>query len=161
MRYLGQFHEIAIELEDRELDDAGRAAVEFGFHQRYEELYGYSLPWRTVEILECHLRGSVPQEAAAPQRADRAEEPRPLAEALDGERNCRIAGARRQVPAYRRELLEDGHSFPGPALVDSPASTVFVPEAFQARVDAVGDLVLTQVAPERARELAEAGERAA
>ncbi|MEA2333328.1 MAG: N-methylhydantoinase [Thermoleophilaceae bacterium] len=143
MRYLGQFHEISVELPDRELDGAARGSVETAFHERYRELYGYSLPWRMVEILECHLRGSVPQAAAAEPAAPGGDPPA-LSEAQIGERSARTGGDRRPVPVYRRELLRAGHSFAGPALVDSAASTVLVPEGFDARADADGNLVLVQ-----------------
>jgi N-methylhydantoinase A len=157
MRYVGQFHELTIDVADADLDEAARAALETGFHRRHEELYGYSLPWRQVEILECHLRGSVSQgpasEPAPPAAAERG-----LDEAQAGSRECRIAGARRSVPVYRRELLDHGHSFQGPALVDSAASTVYVPEAFHARVEGEGDLILTLRSAQPERELAHAGE---
>jgi N-methylhydantoinase A len=161
MRYLGQFHEITVELPEHDLDEAERAALETRFHQRYEDLYGYSLPWRSVEVLECHLRGSVPQPAAA-QVSEPSHEAPSLAAAESGERSCRIGGARRDVPVFRRELLSDGLGFAGPALIDSSTTTVFVPEAFSAAVDATGNLILLQhEAAETAQELAEAGGTAA
>jgi N-methylhydantoinase A len=157
MRYVGQFHELTIDIPDRSVDESGRAELETDFHRRHEDLYGYSLPWRAIEILECHLRGSVPQ-TAAPTAPRAAQEARGLDEALAGSRECRIQGERRTVPAYRRDLLEHGHFFSGPALVDSPASTVYVPEAFDARVEGQGDLILTLRSAQPERELAHAGE---
>jgi len=85
---------------------------------------------------------------------------RDLREALSGSRECRLGGERRTVPTYGRELLEHGHSFPGPALVDSAASTVYVPEAFDARVEGRGDLILTLRSARPERELAHATEAA-
>jgi N-methylhydantoinase A len=142
MRYVGQFHEITIDVPDGDMDDAARGTLETDFHSRYEQLYGYSLSWRGVEILECHLRGSVPQECGGPT-GDGEQEPGSLEDALAGARTCRIAGSSRDVPAYRREGLQAGHRFEGPALVDSPAGTVYVPAEFEARVERGGDLVLS------------------
>ncbi len=160
MRYQGQFHEITVEVPEGELDAAERAAVETRFHARYEQLYGYSLPRRAVEILDCHLRGAVPQPGG-----ERAASPGGEAASLDaarrGERSCRIGAERRQVPVYARELLAAGHRFSGPALLDSPTSTVLVPEPFAASVDDAGNLRLDQGAgsgaaarPARAEEVA-------
>ena len=157
MRYVGQFHELTVDVGASELDEAGRAALETDFHHRHEELYGYSLPWRPIEILECHLRGSVPQAAAAAPAPQGSAE-RGLDEVLSGKRECRIDGASQSVPVYSRDLLEHGHFFPGPALVDSAASTVYVPEAFDARVEGVGDLILTLRSAQVQREPALAGE---
>jgi N-methylhydantoinase A len=140
MRYLGQFHELLVDMPDRDLDDASRAAVDTDFHRLHEELYGYSLPWRGVEVLECHLRGSARQESTvAAADATVAESAAP---SRSGVRECRIRGERHTVPTYRRDELAAGHWFDGPALIDSPASTVLVPPDFTVRVDSAGNLVL-------------------
>jgi N-methylhydantoinase A len=135
-RYQGQFHEVEIEV--RAGDD--RDALIQRFHDRYEEIYGYSLPWRAVEILECHLRGSVEQ--AAPARLAETGEPPALEDARVGERRCYVRGDYVDVPVYYRELLHAGHSFPGPALIDSRTSTILVPETFDATVDADRNVIL-------------------
>jgi N-methylhydantoinase A len=140
MRYLGQFHEILVDVPDRDLGDADRTAVETDFHRRHEKLYGYALPWRAIEILECHLRGSAPQDSSAPPAEDRKADA--SAPSKTGERACRLGGVRRHVPTYRRDTLAAGHSFAGPALIDSETSTVLVPPAFSVHVDAGGTLVL-------------------
>jgi N-methylhydantoinase A len=145
MRYMGQFHEITIDLREDDLDEAARAALETRFHARYEELYGYSLPWRGVEILECHLRGGVEQPATGGQPPASTQKGS-LSAARKDDRGCLINGERREVPVFARELLGAGQTFDGPALVDSSTSTVYVPEAFNAEVDAAGGLILTQSA---------------
>jgi N-methylhydantoinase A len=143
MRYLGQFHEVAVDLPDEDLNGERRALLETGFHDRYRELYGYSLPWRAVEIVECHLRGTIPQGAPAAPPGDSTAGR--LEDAVSGRRRCQLAAAPREVDVYRRERLRSGHGFRGPALVDSVATTVFVPESFEARVDERGSLVLSQL----------------
>src|SRR5262249_52422628 len=110
------------------------------FHDRYEEIYGYSLPWRAVEILECHLRGSVPQ--APPARLAPADELPALENARIGDRRCYMRGSWEDVPVYRRELLHPGHAFAGPALIDSRTSTILVPESFDASVDEDRNVIL-------------------
>jgi N-methylhydantoinase A/oxoprolinase/acetone carboxylase beta subunit len=46
------------------------------------------------------------------------------------------------VPVYYRDLLRPGHSFPGPALIDSRTSTILVPETFDTSVDADRNVIL-------------------
>src|SRR5262249_41645631 len=58
MRYLGQFHEVRIEAPEGPIAAETMKRLVDDFHARYLELYGYSLPWRTVETLECHLRAT-------------------------------------------------------------------------------------------------------
>jgi len=144
MRYMGQFHEITIDVPDEDLDEAARASLETRFHARYEELYGYSLPWRGVEILECHLRGGVEQPSE--QRAAVPAVEGDLSAARKGERSCLVDGQRRDVPVFARERLAPAHAFDGPALVDSSTSTVYVPDAFSAEVDGSGGLLLRAAA---------------
>jgi N-methylhydantoinase A len=135
-RYQGQFHDVAIDV----LSGDDRVALLERFHDRYREIYGYSLPWRAVEILECHVRGSVAQPPAA--RLTQTVTPRALEEARIGERRCYRRGTRLDVPVFRRELLQPGHSFAGPTLIDSRTSTIFVPESFDACVDADRNVIL-------------------
>jgi len=142
MRYRGQFHEVGIDVPGEDLGQGDLSVLMAAFHDRHEELYGYSLRWRGVEILECHLRGSIRQvpgyEIAPDRRAVTS-----LDEARVGERTCFIGHAYRQLPVYRRELLRPGHEFSGPALIDSRTSTALVPETFDARVDALQNVILS------------------
>jgi N-methylhydantoinase A len=135
-RYQGQFHEVAIDV----LPGDDRETLIRRFHDRYEEIYGYSLPWRAVEILECHLRGSVAQ--APPARLASTDEPPVLEDARVGDRHCYLRGSWEDVPVYRRELLDPGHAFAGPALIDSRTSTILVPESFDASVDEDRNVIL-------------------
>jgi N-methylhydantoinase A len=135
-RYQGQFHEVAIDVLPR--DD--REVLIQRFHDRYQEIYGYSLPWRAVEILECHLRGSVEQ-APVTRLADHGNPP-PLEDVRVGERRCYMRGSWVDVPVYHRELLCPGHAFAGPAVIDSRTSTILVPDSFDASVDADRNVIL-------------------
>jgi N-methylhydantoinase A len=135
-RYQGQFHDVAIDV----LGGEDRVALLGRFHDRYQEIYGYSLPWRAVEILECHVRGSVSQAPAA--HVTQTGMPGALEEARVGERRCCLRGTPVDVPVYRRELLQPGHFFAGPTLIDSRTSTILVPEAFDASVDADRNVIL-------------------
>jgi N-methylhydantoinase A/oxoprolinase/acetone carboxylase beta subunit len=68
--------------------------------------------------------------------------PPALEHAPVAERRCCVHGSWVDVPVYHRELLHPGHSFLGPALIDSRTSTIFVPDAFDASVDAERSVVL-------------------
>jgi N-methylhydantoinase A len=135
-RYQGQFHEVAIDV----LPGDDRDALIQRFHDRYQEIYGYLLPWRAVEILECHLRGSVEQ-APVTRLADHGNPP-PLEDVRVGERRCFMRGNWVDVPVFHRELLCPGHAFAGPALIDSRTSTILVPDSFDASVDADRNVIL-------------------
>ncbi|MGD9735033.1 MAG: hydantoinase/oxoprolinase family protein [Solirubrobacterales bacterium] len=144
MRYLGQFHEVRIAAPAGALDAAAVERLREDFHACYLELYGYSLPWRGVEILEAHLRATAEEEAAAGVAPPGAAVAADLEAARAGERSCLIGGERREVPVFHRDRLGPGHAFEGPALIDSEASTILVPAEFAARVDERLNIVLEQ-----------------
>jgi N-methylhydantoinase A len=142
MRYEGQYHAVEVPLADGEIDERTLPALLTGFHERYESLYGYSMPWQAVEFLQLHVRGSVPSPvpfATAPSGSTVGGEPD---HARRGHRGCFTAEGRVDVPAYDRGKLQPGIAFDGPALVDSETTTVLVPESFTATVDERLNLVL-------------------
>ncbi len=157
MRYRGQFHEVVIDLPGGDLGTGDMPGLAAAFHDRHEDLYGYSLRWRVVEILECHLRGSIKQAPGYEVPPDRSPLT-PLADARVGERTCFVGRSHRALPVYRRDLLRPGHEFSGPALIDSRTSTALVPETFDAHVDAMRNIVLSLRAARPASAMARAGE---
>jgi N-methylhydantoinase A len=157
MRYLGQFHEILVPIGADPLSHGDRAAIESDFHRIYAGLYGYSLPSRAIEILDCHLRSSFPHTHDGGARAT-ALSTRSDAGPV-GARACSLGrGDARMVPLYSREQLRPGHRFTGPALVDSQTTTVLVPELFAATVDARLNLVLTRSVESAGSEMESAAE---
>jgi N-methylhydantoinase A len=157
MRYRGQFHEVVVDLPGGDLAKGDMSGLLDAFHDRHDDLYGYSLRWRVVEILECHLRGSIKQVPSY----DVVPEPTPLtpiADARVGERTCFMHRSHQALPVYRRDLLRPGHEFSGPALIDSSTSTALVPETFDAHVDARRNVILSLRAARGQSALAKAGE---
>jgi N-methylhydantoinase A len=142
MQYEGQYHAVEVPLARGTIDEHTLPALLTAFHQRYESLYGYSMPWQTVELLQLHVRATVPSsvsfDLALPEVvADR--EPTP---ARRGHRDCFTTAGTVVVPVYDRARLQPGTAFDGPALVDSPTTTVLVPASFAAAVDDRLNLVL-------------------
>lgn len=57
-------------------------------------------------------------------------------------------GGRQDIPVHDREALLSGHSLNGPALVDAPDTTIWVPAAMRATIDGQGALVLERTSDE-------------
>ena len=123
LRYRGQSYEIALP------EGAGR---EEAFHRRHEQLYGWRLEDREVELVNLRVRALAP--AAPPQpRAVRA---RPLPPgAILGHRMAQF-GSRARTVRIRREALKPGHHFEGPAVVEEFSGTTLVPPGWMARITA-------------------------
>jgi N-methylhydantoinase A len=145
MRYEGQFHEVEVPIEDERLTADTITALVERFHQQYERLYSYSMPWQPVELLTFHLKSSAKREAPFHPRPH----PPPLGAADDarrGMRECVLGGVRLEVPVYDGDLLAPGHRFAGPALIDDRTTTVLVLEGFNCEIDDQLNVVL-HIAP--------------
>jgi N-methylhydantoinase A len=138
-RYSGQSFEIPVEIDaDASLDDfmAGFAAV-------HERQYGYDIPGRGVDIVNCRLTaiGEIPK---APQRklvGDGAAQnpPAPIdhrAVYFGGEAGWTDAAI------YHRGDLPSGAVLMGPAIIEEMSSTTVLPPDWRAQVDAYGNLFM-------------------
>jgi N-methylhydantoinase A len=139
MRYVGQFHELEIELPPGPVTDGVLAELTARFHARYDKLFGYQLPWQPVEFLTFSLRVMVPP---SPLDLVPATEAGELEAARRPERQCLFPSGARVVPVYEGTNLRSGHRIEGPALIDDPTTTVLVLEGFTCDVDRHGTFVL-------------------
>jgi N-methylhydantoinase A len=148
MRYSGQFHEVEIELPDGPVDRAALDGLVQRFHDRYEVLNGYQLPWQPVEFLTFYLKVT---SARAPLEIATEDMGTPDADAARrGTRSCLLDDGWHDTPVFDGELLRPGTVLEGPALVDDPTTTVLVLPGFTCDVDPHRNLVL------HAREIATA-----
>jgi N-methylhydantoinase A len=132
LRYAGQSHELRLP------EGPARAAA---FHRAHEELHGYALPEREVELvaLRLVLIARPPHPRAARLR------PRRLPpDAVRGEREADL-GRRLRVPVLDRLALVPGVCFEGPALVEEFSGTTLVPARWRASVTLGGHLLLERL----------------
>jgi len=153
MRYIGQFHEVEIELPAGALNAESLKVLLENFHAKYARMYTYSMPWRAAEFLTFRLKVTAP---ARPVRMAAGEKSAGSVEiARHGSRRCLFEGhpERVETPAYDWDRLEPGHKVVGPALIDDKTTTVLVVPGFTCEVDAYRNLVLQahQVAGRTAR----------
>ncbi|MCY4247308.1 MAG: hydantoinase/oxoprolinase family protein [Chloroflexi bacterium] len=128
MRYQGQAYELNIPYSAEAADH---------FHAAHERTYGHAMRWRTVEIVSLRVNGrgiSDKPEFAAREVAERL--PAPLEE-----KPSPLGGA---MTLYRRDMLLPGATFAGEALVLQLDSTTYVPAGWQARVDSLGNMLLSR-----------------
>ena len=139
MRYRGQGHEIAVDLKDVALE---ADALQGAFEGAYLALYGRIIPGMEVETLTWSLSLSGP----SPQRRfnnERTALRRRLSEkkraVFDAAR-----GRRADHEIFERKDLAPGDAIKGPAVIVEDQTTTIVSAAFEARLDAALNIVLTR-----------------
>ncbi len=142
MRYVGQGHEIAVELPLRALTQADRQTLQDLFDAAYRAQFGRVIPGLEAEALTWALAVAT---TPAPPGQDRPVPPVP-APAPNGTRRLYDPARGQEVEAavYARAALAPGMRIPGPALIVEDETTTVVTPGFELAVNALGYLVLTR-----------------
>jgi N-methylhydantoinase A len=139
LRYLGQGHEIGVAIP------AGPVTAELLralFLAQYEAQFGRPIPGVPVEATGWALRLAAPAPPLPPRPPappDRRAAPAGFVELADP-----LDGARRRVALHERGRLVPGDTVSGPALILEDETTTYVTAGFTARLDALGQIVMTR-----------------
>ena len=144
LRYRGQEHTIAIPVARAEDLTSDTAATIERFHAQHDRRYGHAAPDQSIEIVNLRLVVSVPRMQDAILRW--LSEPwRP--EAPSPEQTRPVVFDDPEDPEAARILwrpaLAAGTEIAGPAVIEEPNSTTFVPPGDRAVIDALGNIVIT------------------
>jgi N-methylhydantoinase A len=144
MRYTMQMAEVATPVPDGELTEEIVAGLGRAFEDRYEQLYGPGSGFADagLQVITYRLRavGQLPIRPQLPAP--------PAGGGMPPARSTRevfLDVRRRWQPTriYHYADLGTGHELSGPAVVEAPTTTVAIPEGCQARVDHLGNLVIS------------------
>lgn len=140
VRYLGQYHELAVPWLVDELESGDLTGVAKRFHDVHDRLYGYALPEAPLELV--NLRAVVVGPTPKPLLPEMA--PGRASDALRGQRPVWIAEERAFVPAavYDGEALGSGARLEGPAIVELPTTTVVLSPGWRCETDRHGSFLL-------------------
>lgn len=149
MRYRGQGYELRVPVTMAMLQESGFGAVRKAFDVEHQERFGHSAPDEPVEVVSYRMtgRGVVPEVRLVEHQATG----RAVQDAVVGNRPARFAEDMVDTPVYARELLDVGHEFEGPAIVDQKDTTVVVLPGQKALVDAYLNILITSVQQQEAR----------
>jgi N-methylhydantoinase A len=142
MRYRGQGHELNVELPARNYTDADAATLQELFDQQYRKTYSRTIPNLGVEALTWMLVlvGKRKETTAEPPHAAGAVGPAAIERTkpvFDGEIGQFVTAS-----VIRRDTMQEGATFSGPAVIIEDQTTTFVPAAFDGHVNAHGHLIL-------------------
>ncbi|WP_315784709.1 MULTISPECIES: hydantoinase/oxoprolinase family protein [unclassified Bradyrhizobium] len=144
MRYVGQGHEISVELPNRALTAEDLPALRKTFEAGYAALFERAIPGAAIEVLSW----SVLATTDARQPATVAEITRKPAGAASGHRKFFDGRAGRfvDIPLYRREQMAPGAVIAGPAVIAEDETSTFISNSFDAHIDGAGSIVMERKA---------------
>jgi N-methylhydantoinase A len=138
-RYEGQNFEVYVMLDGMGLGPRDHQEFTRRFRRAHTAVYGYDIPGRAIEIVNLRLKliGNV----AKPVFSALNDE---LGNALSeiGRRRVFFDGAWIDTSVYDRSRLATGAALCGPAIVEEMSATTLLHPGQQARVDAVGNLII-------------------
>jgi N-methylhydantoinase A len=152
LRFARQISEIARPLVNGSFDDKAQTELLDGFRAEYARRYGHGalVLGAPIELVAIRAIGIGKTEQARPAAACAGSvasgTPAPLARRRPV-RLERGEGGLRDIAVYDRETLLSGHALIGPALVDAPDTTIWVPEGMHAIIDPLGTLVMERSQP--------------
>ena len=140
MRYLGQGHEVAVELPARDWKSDDATFIRRAFEAAYEKTYGRIIANLDLELVSWVIEVSAVNDAPAPVGAVR-EIPAPVPYAsrrlLDAN-----TGQYVEALAYRRHDLKPGSRVNGPAIIVEDDTSTVVSPTFDATMNALGYILL-------------------
>ncbi|MCJ9701747.1 hydantoinase/oxoprolinase family protein, partial [Bradyrhizobium sp. SHOUNA76] len=144
MRYVGQGHEISVELPNRRLTAADLAGLRQKFEADYAAMFERAIPGAAIEVLSWSVLATT-EARNPPTVASVARKPAGKAvgsrKFFDGR-----AGEVIEIPLYRREDMAPGATIAGPAVIAEDETSTFVSTSFDAHIDGAGSIVMERKA---------------
>jgi len=135
VRYVGQAYDLSV-------PDSKNYVAEF--HKAHTRAYGHADPARAIEIVTVRCRAigiSLPIDLP---RLNRATPVNSKQTQRAAKWKCFFGGRLHQASLYEREKLGLGTTFNGPAIIVEYSATSLVPPGWRAKVDAYGQIHLSQ-----------------
>ncbi len=143
VRYLGQHHEVTIEIpHDCTIEEKHLGTIAETFHRAHERLYTYSTPESPLEIMNLRITAVGGVDKASLETLVGSVEPSDSEGSLKGSRPVYFQGGFRVTPVYDRSRLQPGVEIEGPAVIEERITTVIVHPGWSMNVDGYGNIVM-------------------
>jgi N-methylhydantoinase A len=145
LRYRGQYHEVNVEVAEHTLAGPDFVAITEAFHRAHDRLYGYALDEEGTEIDLVNVRMTAIGISEKPELHREPLRRNGIAELRKGRRPVYLPSHSdfAAVDVYDGDAMGHGHALDGPAILEQRNTTVFVPNGYRVRCDALGSYLLT------------------
>jgi len=140
VRYQGQYHEVEITLDMDVITPEDIKKITEEFHKKHEEIFTFSMPWVPIELRTLRLIAKVPVQTIEMKKI--AAGSQDASGALKRKRSCYFSGGYMETPVYDDSKLAAGNVIPGPAVVESPVTTMIIPPGFNCGLDEYGNYIM-------------------
>ena len=143
LRYVGEGHEVQVDITHGLEGDAAIEAMWSSFHRVHRETFGYDYEGeQDVELVNLRVQAvGVVHRPNVAEKAGAAAAPTPVATRQVYWRD----GGWIDCAIHRRDDLAAGATMPGPIIVEEYGSTVVVPRSWSIRPDRYGNLILEKL----------------
>lgn len=144
VRYPGQHHEVTVNFDVADIDpdapERVRRIAEL-FHASHEQLYGFAQPNEDVEMMSLRVAAVG---AGGGISLDLVSDAAPEQQAPKGTRAAYLQSERKKVeiPVYEGANLSPSNRISGPAIIEEPTTTIFVPEYFDIELHPSGSYLM-------------------
>ncbi len=138
VRYQGQSYEQTIDLAGDSVTEETLSATIDRFHDRHEQLYGYSMPDEPVEIVTLREAGAIETPALSTALEEAG------TDAIREHRDVYFdEGGYQSTPVYLRSGLSIGQRLEGPAIIEEPGCTSLLPPDVVAEISEHGNVIVS------------------
>lgn len=143
MRYVGQVHECTVEIGNFPVNAHTIDQIKAAFHARHEQLYTYSEPHSTVEVV--NIESTVYGLVEKPKRMH-ITAGKPAEQAIKAHRDAVFSadGKRVRTPIYDGGALGAGATVKGPAVIEEVTTTIVIEPGWTAVLDETGSYLITR-----------------
>lgn len=144
VRYPGQHHEVTVNFEVSDIDPANperKNRIAELFHANHEQLYGFAQSDEDVELLSLRVAAVGKRDAIS---LDVSNDPKANVQTPKGTRMAYLHSQKKKVeiPVYDGATLQNSHVVEGPAIIEEPTTTIFVPEYFDIELHPSGSYLM-------------------
>ena len=146
LRYVGQYHEVSLELTMDEIEGVKLDSISEAFHKEHNRLYGYELSEEgtELELINVRLRAIGPTEKPVSLSDNMEKSGLSLEQSIKGRRAVYIPelDEMQEVTVYDGDNLKGEYVIKGPAVIEQINTSIFLGETYNCQVGIEGSFVV-------------------